>query len=123
MIDVIRVDGAMQATFAEVEQVLEHASVNALVISVGTVERNLRLLRLAKRHALNVFEQSGKEISPLYQSLARSSNLSTGLAYRWIAYGWALSRNGRKNQSLEFSHSVNKGLTVTKQLPERLSVC
>jgi len=81
MIDVIRVDGAMQATFAEVEQVLEHASVNALVISGGTVERNLRLLRLAKRHALNVFEQSGKEISPLYQSLARSSNLATGAAY------------------------------------------
>src|SRR5581483_7355785 len=64
MIDVIRVDGAMQATFAEVEEVLEHASINSLVISVGTVERNLRLLRLAKRYALNVFEQSGKEISP-----------------------------------------------------------
>lgn len=81
MIDVIRVDGAMQATFAEVEDVLEHASINPLVISVGAVERNLRLLRLARRHALNVFEQSGKEISPLYQSLARSSNLATGAAY------------------------------------------
>jgi hypothetical protein len=81
MVDVIRVDGAMQATFTEVEEVLEHASVNPLVISVGTVERNLRLLRLARRFALNVFEQSSKEISPLYQSLARSSNLATGAAY------------------------------------------
>lgn len=81
MVDMIRVDGAMQVTFAEVEEVLEHASVNALVISIGTAERNLRLLRLARRHALNVFEQSGKEISPLYQSLARSSNLATGAAY------------------------------------------
>jgi hypothetical protein len=81
MIDVIRVDGAMQATFTEVEDVLEHASTNPLVISIGAAERNLRLVRLARRHALNVFEQSGKEIAPLYQSLARSSNLATGAAY------------------------------------------
>ena len=85
MLDVIRVDGSMQATFVEVEEVLENASTNALVISIGAVERNLRLLRLARRHALNVFEQSGKEISPLYQSLARSSNLAAGAA-------WALDR-------------------------------
>ena len=85
MLDVIRVDGPMQATLAEVEEVLESASTNALVISIGAVERNLRLLRLARRHALNVFEQSGKEISPLYQSLARSSNLAAGAA-------WALDR-------------------------------
>lgn len=81
MIDMIRVDGAMQATFSEVEEVLEHASVNALVISIGAAERNLRLLRLARRYTLNVFEQSGKEIAPLYQSLARSSNLATGAAF------------------------------------------
>lgn len=81
MIDVIRVGGAMQATFAEIEEVLERASANPLVISVAAAERNLRLVRLARRHALNVFEQSGKEIAPLYQSLARSSNLATGAAY------------------------------------------
>jgi hypothetical protein len=85
MLDVIRVNGPMQATFTEVEEVLEGASTNALVISISVAERNLRLLRLARRHALNVFEQSGKEISPLYQSLARSSNLATGAA-------WALDR-------------------------------
>ncbi|MGH7978151.1 MAG: hypothetical protein ACREE6_02150 [Limisphaerales bacterium] len=81
MIDVIRVNGAMQATFSEVEQILERASLNPVVISSGAVERNLRLLRLSRRHALNVFEQSGKEIAPLYQSLARSSNLAAGAAY------------------------------------------
>ncbi len=81
MVDVIKVDGPMQATFAEVEEVLEGASANALVISVGAAERNLRLLRVARRHALNVFDQCGKEISPLYQSLARSSNLATGAAW------------------------------------------
>lgn len=81
MLDVIKVDGPMQATFTEVEEVLESASANALVISVGAAERNLRLLRVARRHALNVFDQCGKEISPLYQSLARSSNLATGAAW------------------------------------------
>lgn len=85
MLDVIRVDGPMQATFAEVEQVLETATTDGLVIPVDAAERNLRLVRVTRRHALNVFEQSGKEISPLYQSLARSSNLATGAA-------WALDR-------------------------------
>lgn len=85
MLEVIRVDGPMQATFAEVEEVLEAGTANALVISVDVAERNLRLVRITRRHALNVFEQSGKEISPLYQSLARSSNLATGAA-------WALDR-------------------------------
>ena len=81
MLDVIRVNGPMQATFTEVEEVLEGASRNSLVISISAAERNLRLLRLARRHALNVFDQSGKEIAPLYQSLARSSNLATGAAW------------------------------------------
>ena len=85
MLEVIRVDGPMQATFAEVEEALEAAAANALVISVDAAERNLRLVRVTRRHSLNVFEQSGKEISPLYQSLARSSNLATGAA-------WALDR-------------------------------
>lgn len=85
MLDVIRVDGPMQATFAEVEEVLEAAAANSFVISLDAAERNLRLVRVTRRHALNVFEQSGKEISPLYQSLARSSNLATGAA-------WALDR-------------------------------
>lgn len=85
MLDVIRVDGPMQATFAEVEEALEAAAANSFVISLDAAERNLRLVRVTRRHALNVFEQSGKEISPLYQSLARSSNLATGAA-------WALDR-------------------------------
>jgi hypothetical protein len=85
MLEVIRVDGPMQATFGEVEDVLENAARNALVVSLDAAERNLRLVRVTRRHALNVFEQCGKEISPLYQSLARSSNLATGAA-------WALDR-------------------------------
>ena len=92
MLDVIRVNGPMQATFTEVEEVLEGAIKNSLVISIGAAERNLRLIRLARRHALNVFDQSGKEIAPLYQSLARSSNLATGAA-------WALDR--LRQESLE----------------------
>lgn len=92
MLDVIRVNGPMQATFTEVEEVLEGASRNSLMISIGAAERNLRLIRLARRHALNVFDQSGKEIAPLYRSLARSSNLATGAA-------WALDR--LRQESLE----------------------
>ena len=92
MLDVIRVNGPMQATFTEVEEVLEGAIKNSLVISIGAAERNLRLIRLARRHALNVFDQSGKEIAPLYQSLARSSNLATGAA-------WVLDR--LRQESLE----------------------
>lgn len=81
MLDIIRVDGSMQATFVEVEETLETASTNPLVISMNAAEANLRLLRITRRHALNVFDQSGKEISPLYQLLARSSNLAIGSAW------------------------------------------
>jgi hypothetical protein len=81
MIDIIRVDGPMQATFTELEAVFEDAARNALLISVDTAERNLRLVRITRRHALDVFDQSDKEISPLYRSLARSSNLAAGAAW------------------------------------------
>ena len=81
MIDIIRVDAAMQATFTELEIVLESATTNALLISMDAAERNLRLVRATRRHALSVFEQSEQEISPLYRSLARSSNLAAGAAW------------------------------------------
>ncbi len=81
MIDIIRVDAAMQATFTELETILEAATTDALFVSIDATERNLRLVRLTRRHALNVFDQSEKEISPLYRSLARSSNLAAGAAW------------------------------------------
>jgi hypothetical protein len=81
MIDIIRVDAAMQATFTELEAILEAATTDALLVSIDAAERNLRLVRLTRRHALNVFDQSEKEISPLYRSLARSSNLAAGAAW------------------------------------------
>jgi hypothetical protein len=81
MIDIIRIDAAMQATFTELESILEAATTDALLVSIDAAERNLRLVRLTRRHALNVFDQSEKEISPLYRSLARSSNLAGGAAW------------------------------------------
>lgn len=81
MIDIIRVDGPMQATFTELETVFESTAKNALLIPTETAERNLRLVRMTRRHALDVFDQSDKEISPLYRSLARSSNLAAGAAW------------------------------------------
>lgn len=107
MLDIIRVDGPMQATFSEVEAVLEGASTNALVISISAAERNLRMLRLARRHSLNVFEQCGKEISPLYRSLARSSNLATGAA-------WALDRL-RLGNSEEWTQQAVVGVFTLRQ--------
>lgn len=81
MVDIIQVDGSMQATFADLEIVLEGATTSVFLISADAVERNLRLVRLARRHALEAFDQSEKEISPLYRSLARSSNLAAGAVW------------------------------------------
>lgn len=81
MLDIIRVEGAMQATFSDLDVMLRRATVEALVVSTADAERNLRLLRTTRRHALNVFDQCGREIAPLYRSVARSTNLAAGAAF------------------------------------------
>lgn len=80
MVHIIRVDGEMEATFTEVERLLRLASDRTVFNDLGAVERNLRFIRLIRRHALRVFEQCRKEIQPLYRELARSNNIATGAA-------------------------------------------
>jgi hypothetical protein len=80
MVHIIRVDGEMEATFTEVERLLQLASDRTVFNDLGAVERNLRFIRLVRRHALRVFEQCRKEIQPLYQSLAKSNNIAAGAA-------------------------------------------
>lgn len=78
MVHIIRVDGEMEATFAEVERLLRLTSDRTIFNDLGAVERNLRFIRLVRRHAFRVFEQCRKEIQPLYQELARSNNIAEG---------------------------------------------
>ena len=80
MVHIIRVDGEMEATFAEVERLLRLANDRTVFNDLGAVERNLRFIHLVRRHAFRVFEQCRKEIQPLYQALARSNNIAAGAA-------------------------------------------
>ena len=80
MVHIIRVDGEMEATFAEVERLLRLASDRTVFNDLGAVERTVRFIRLVRRHALRVFEQCRKEIQPLYRELARSNNIAAGAA-------------------------------------------
>jgi hypothetical protein len=80
MIDVVRADGPLRAAFDELDRLLRVAREEALFNDHPALERNLRFLRLLRGHALRVFEQSRREIEPLYQSLRRSSLIAEGAA-------------------------------------------
>jgi hypothetical protein len=81
MIEIIRVDGVMEATLGEAERLLGLASDRTVFNDLSAVERNLRFIRLVRRHALRVFEECRKEIHPLYQALARSNDIAAGAAF------------------------------------------
>ena len=80
MIDIVRSDGLLGATFDETEQLLHRAREEALFNDHPALARNLRFLRLIRDHALRVFTQCRKEIQPLYESLRRSSFIAEGAA-------------------------------------------
>lgn len=80
MIEIVRADGPMRASFDETERLLRLARENTLFNDHPAVERCLRYLRLVRRHALRVFQQCRKEIQPLYESLRRSSFIAEGAA-------------------------------------------
>ena len=102
MIEIIRVDGVMEAALAEVERILRLASDRTVFNDLGAVERNLRFIRLVRRHALRVFEECRKEIHPLYQALARSNNIAAGAALALDR----LRRDGLQNWGIESIISV-----------------
>jgi len=80
MIDIVRADGPLRATFDEVERLLHRAREEALFNDHPVLTRNHRFLRLVAAHALRVFTQCRKEIQPLYESLRRSSFIAEGAA-------------------------------------------
>jgi hypothetical protein len=80
LIEIVRPDGPLRATFDEIERLLRGAREQVLFNDHPALERNLRFLRLVQAHALRVFQQCRKEIQPLYDSLRRSSLIAEGAA-------------------------------------------
>ncbi len=80
MVDIVRADGPMRATFDETERLLHRAREHGLFNDLPALERNTRHLRLVSRHALRVFQQCRRELQPLYESLRRSSFIAEGAA-------------------------------------------
>ena len=78
MVDIVRTDGSMRATFDETERLLNRARDHGLFNDLQALERNLRHLRLVQRHSLRVFQQCRRELQPLYESLRRSSFIAEG---------------------------------------------
>jgi hypothetical protein len=80
MVEIVRADGPLRATFDETEGLLHRARENGLFNDLPELERNTRYLRLVSRHALRVFQQCRRELQPLYESLRRSSFIAEGAA-------------------------------------------
>jgi hypothetical protein len=80
MIEIVRADGPLRASFDETERLLHRAREEALFNDHPALTRNLRFLRFVAAHALRVFTQCRKEIQPLYESLRRSSFIAEGAA-------------------------------------------
>jgi hypothetical protein len=80
MVEIVRPDGPLRATFDETERLLKQARENGLFNDLPMLERELRRLRVLQRHALRIFHQSRRELQPLYESLRRSSFIADGAA-------------------------------------------
>ncbi|MBI4658157.1 MAG: hypothetical protein HY735_04775 [Verrucomicrobia bacterium] len=95
MVDIVRPDGPLRATFDETERLLHRARDHGLFNDLPALERSFRQLRLVQRHALRVFQQCRRELQPLYESLRRSSFIAEGAALaleqlqREGSAGWA----------------------------------
>jgi hypothetical protein len=80
MVEIVRPDGPLRATFDETERLLKQARENGLFNDLPVLERELRRLRILQRHALRIFQQCRRELQPLYESLRRSSIIAEGAA-------------------------------------------
>jgi len=80
MVEIVRADGPLRATFEETERLLLKARQHGLFNDLPALERNIRQLRQVSRHALRVFQQCRRELQPLYESLRRSSFMAEGAA-------------------------------------------
>lgn len=80
MVEIVRPDGPLRATFDETERMLKQAREHGLFNDLPALERGLRRLRFVQRHALRIFQQCRRELQPLYESLRRSSFIAEGAA-------------------------------------------
>lgn len=80
IMEVVRPDGPLRATFDETERLLYRAREQGLYNDLPGLDRNTRHLRLIQRHALRVFQQCRHELQPLYESLRRASFIAEGAA-------------------------------------------
>jgi hypothetical protein len=80
IVEMVRVDGPLHATFDETERLLQRVREHGLYNDLPGLERNFRQLRLIQRHALRIFQQCRRELQPLYDSLRRASFVAEGAA-------------------------------------------
>jgi hypothetical protein len=80
MVEIVRPDGPLRATFDETERLMNQAREDGLFNDLPALERELRRLRVVQRHALRIFQQCRRELQPLYESLRRSSLIAEGAA-------------------------------------------
>jgi hypothetical protein len=80
IVEMVRVDGPLRATFDETERLLQWARERGLYNDLPGLERNFRQLRTIQRHALRIFQQCRRELQPLYESLRRASFIAEGAA-------------------------------------------
>lgn len=80
MVEIVRPDGPLRATFDETERLMQRAREHGLFNDLPALERGLRRLRFVQDHALRVFGQCRRELQPLYESLRRSSFIAEGAA-------------------------------------------
>jgi hypothetical protein len=80
IVEMVRVDGPLRATFDEAERLLQRAREHGLFNDLPGLERNFRQLRTIQRYSLRVFQQCRREIQPLYDSLRRASFIAEGAA-------------------------------------------
>ena len=78
MAELVRVDGPMDATFADLEKVLQ--TVRSSTWQHG-VEQSLGLLKTVTRHSWHVFDQCLKELRPLYDAMVQANRIAAGAAH------------------------------------------
>ena len=80
IVEMVRVDGPLRATFDETERLLKSARERGLYNDLPGLERSFRQLRVIQQYALRIFQQCRRELQPLYESLRRSSFIAEGAA-------------------------------------------
>ncbi len=111
MVEIVNTDGALQATFGEVERLMVSAQTQSMFGDVAALELTIRQLRQAGRHGLRVFQQCRRELMPLYESLRRASFIAEGASKALLA----LEREGLAGWSQR--HLIRRHRLQTSEVP------